>query len=256
MRYVLSSWKMYPTLDEAQASFEAIQLGLQERARRGTVLPRVILCPPLLSLVPFAARVDRHVLSLGAQNCHWEEEGPYTGETSPRMLQGLVDYVLVGHSERRAAGETDEQVAWKVAAVAGHGLTPILLVGEDDPGEDAILTSEQRLRHGLSGVDVTTQPVVVVYEPTWAIGTKETASASHITRSVTHLKGVLADLGAPEPEILYGGSVDDDNVDALAQIDVLDGVGAGRASLDADQFLRLIDRVAQPGIDAGRRPTP
>lgn len=243
MTYVLSSWKMYPTVDEAQASFEAIQAGLQERADRGTALPRVILCPPFLSLVPLAPLVDRRVLALGAQNCHWEAQGSYTGEISPRMLQGLVDYVLVGHSERREAGETDEQVARKVAAVAGHGMTPILLVGEDDPGEDAILTSERRLRDGLSGVDVSEQAVLAVYEPTWAIGTDETASTSHITRSVTHLKGVLADLGARRPEILYGGSVNDDNVDALARLDVLDGVGAGRASLDPDQFLRLIDQV-------------
>ena len=245
MKYVLSSWKMYPTVDRAQETFEAIQAGLHERAQRGTVLPRVILCPPFLSLVPFAALVDHRLLALGAQNCHWEAEGPHTGEISPRMLQGLVDYVLVGHSERRAAGETDEQVAWKVAAVAQHGLTPILLVGEDDPGEDAVLRSEQRLRQGLSGVEVSRQPVLVVYEPTWAIGTEETASTSHVMRSVTHLKAVLADMGATEPKVLYGGSVTEDNVDALARLDVLDGVGAGRSSLDAAQFLRLIDQVAR-----------
>lgn len=244
VKYILSSWKMYPTVDEARSSFEAIQAGLQERAQHGTALPRVILCPPFLSLVPFAASVDQRVLALGAQNCHWEAQGPYTGEISPRMLQGLVDYVLVGHSERRAAGETDEQIARKLAAVADHGLTPILLVGEDEPEEDAIRGSEQRLRHGLSGITVSTQPVLVVYEPTWAIGTAETASPSHVTRSVEHLKGVLAELGAKEPKVLYGGSVNDDNVDALARLDVLDGVGAGRASLDAAQFLRLVDHVA------------
>lgn len=236
---------MYPTVDQAQASFEGIQAGLRERFERGSALPRVILCPPFVSLVPFAALVDRRLITLGAQNCHWEAEGPYTGEISPKMIQGLVDYVLVGHSERRAAGETDEQVAWKVAAVARHGLTPILLVGEDDPGEDAIVQSERRLRHGLAGVDVHTQPLLVVYEPTWAIGTEETASASHVARSVTHLKGVLADMGAREPQVLYGGSVNDGNVDALARLEVLDGVGAGRASLDPDQFLRLIDQVGR-----------
>jgi triosephosphate isomerase (TIM) len=245
MKYVLSSWKMYPTVAQAQAAFEAIQAGLGDRAQRGSVFPRVILCPPFLSLVPFAAAVDRDLLALGAQNCHWEAEGPYTGEISPRMLQGLVDYVLVGHNERRASGETDDQVARKVAAVAQHGLTPILLVGEDDPAQDAVLRSEQQLRHGLSGIDVRRQPVLVVYEPTWAIGTEETASTDHVERSVTHLKSVLADMGAMEPRILYGGSVNDDNVDALARLDVLDGVGAGRASLDADQFLRLIDQVAE-----------
>ena len=245
MKYILSSWKMYATVEQAQASFEGIQAGLQERFESGAVLPRVILCPSFLSLVPLAARVDRRVLSLGAQNCHWEAEGAYTGEISPRMLEGFVDYVLVGHSERRAAGETDDEVARKVAAVAQHGMTPIILVGEDDPGDDAIRRSEERLRHGLSGVDVASQAVLVVYEPTWAIGTDETASPSHITRSVTHLKGVLADLGAKEPRILYGGSVNDDNVDALAPLEALDGVGAGRASLDPDQFLRLIDQVAR-----------
>jgi triosephosphate isomerase len=245
MKYVLSSWKMYPTVDQAQSSFEALQAGLHERAQRGDVVPRVILCPPFLSLVPFAALVDHDLLALGAQNCHWEAEGPYTGEISPRMLQGLVDYVLVGHSERRAAGETDEQVARKVTAVAVHGLTPILLVGEDEPSEDAILRSEDQLRQGLSGVEVSSQPVLVVYEPTWAIGTEETASPSHVRRSVTHLKAALADMGSAEPRILYGGSVNDDNVDALAGLDVLDGVGAGRASLDPAQFLRLIDQVAR-----------
>ncbi len=132
-----------------------------------------------------------------------------------------------------------------MAAVAEHGLTPILLVGEDDPGEDAVLRSEQQLRQGLSGIDVGRQPVLVVYEPTWAIGTERTATASHVERSVAHLKAVLADMRAAEPTILYGGSVNDDNVDALAVLDVLDGVGAGRASLDASQFLRLIDQVAQ-----------
>jgi triosephosphate isomerase len=245
MKYVLSSWKMYPTVDQARESFEAIQAGLQERDQRGAVLPRVILCPPFLSLVSFAALVDRRVLALGAQNCHWEAEGPYTGEVSPRMLQGLVEYVLVGHSERRAAGETDEQVARKVAAVARHGLTPVLLVGEDDPGEDAILRSEEQLRQGLSGIELGSQQVLVIYEPNWAIGTEETAPTSHVRRSVAHLKGVLTDMGATEPIILYGGSVNDDNVDALAGLDVLDGVGAGRASLDAAQFLRLIDQVAR-----------
>ncbi len=88
---------------------------------------------------------------LGAQNCHWEDESPCTGEVSARMLRGLVDYVMVGHSERRAAGETDEQIARKVAAVVGNGLTPIVFVGEDEQGGDPVAVTEQRLRHALSG---------------------------------------------------------------------------------------------------------
>jgi triosephosphate isomerase len=242
-KYVLSSWKMYPTVDEAQSLFEAIQAGLQKRAGSDDRLPTVIICPPFLSLVPLRAVADDRVVRLGAQTSHWEDEGNYTGEISPRMLEGLVDYVLVGHSERRAVGETDEQVARKVAAVARHGMVPILLVGEDDKGGDGIRRTEDRLRQGLSEIDPTSAEFLVVYEPVWAIGADERASAEHIERSVHHLKGVLDELGVREPQVLYGGTVNEENVDELAQLDVLDGVGAGRASLDAERFLAIIDRV-------------
>jgi triosephosphate isomerase len=244
MKYVLSSWKMYPTVDEARSLTADIQTRLLERLDSGASLPDVILCPPSLALVPLREIADDRVLHLGAQTCHWEDEGNYTGEISPRMLEGLVEYVLVGHSERREMGETDEQVARKVAAVSRHGMTPILLVGEDDKGEDAIRRTEDRLRQGLSEIDVTAQEVLVVYEPTWAIGQDERAPADHIRRSVEHLRGVLDELGAREPGILYGGTVNEENVDELAGLDVLDGVGAGRASLDAERFLEIIDRAA------------
>lgn len=243
--YVLSSWKMYTTHHEAQALFEAIQAGLLDRLESGARLPRVIICPPFISLVPLKAVADERVVSLGAQNCHWEAEGSYTAEISPRMLQGLVDYVMLGHSERREAGETDEQIARKVAAAAEHGLVPILLVGEDDPEGDGIRRTEQRLRLGLSAVDPGAHRVMVVYEPTWAVGAERRASADHIRRSVDHLRGVLTAMGAPDAPILYGGTVNEDNVGELTGIEVLDGVGAGRASLEADRFLRIIDQVAR-----------
>ncbi|MDP9387141.1 MAG: triose-phosphate isomerase [Actinomycetota bacterium] len=244
MKYVLANWKMYPTLDRARRVLEAVQAGLRERLESGHTLPRVIVCPPFVALAPLRAMADDRVVRLGAQNCHWEPHGPYTGEISTTMLRGLVEYVMVGHSERRAAGETDEQVARKVASVARAGLVPILCVGEDERG-DAIREAEHRLRRGVSLIDVRTQPLVVVYEPSWAIGGARAAPTEHVRRAVEHLKGVLARLGAAEPEILYGGSVAEDNVDELAQLEMLDGVGATRATLDAAAFLRIIDRVAR-----------
>ncbi|HEX2191857.1 MAG TPA: triose-phosphate isomerase family protein [Acidimicrobiales bacterium] len=244
MKYFLSSWKMYPTVDEARDLFEAVQAGLRERAEAGRALPEVIVCPPFVSLVPLRAVADDRLVRLGAQNCHWEQEGAYTGEISPRMLAGLVDYVMLGHSERRAAGETDDQIARKVAAVVEAGLVPMLFVGEDDRGEDAIRLTEHRLRQGLSRIDVEGQHVVVVYEPTWAVGAQHAASPDHVRRAVEHLAGVLVELGTSRPEIIYGGSVNEDNVDALAQLGVLDGVGATRASLRPESFLQLVDWVA------------
>lgn len=236
---------MYPTVDEAWALFEAVQAGLRQRADAGAALPRIILCPPFVSLVPLAQLADPELVRMGAQNCHWESEGPFTGEISARMLQGFAEYVMVGHSERRAMGETDEQIAGKVAAACSHGLVPILLVGEDDRGAEGIKVTEQRLRDGLSRVDVASQAVVIVYEPTWAIGVQQRAPTEHVRQSVAHLKRVLRELGSHNPEIIYGGSVNDDNIGELLELDVLDGVGATSAALKPEGFLTIVDRLAE-----------
>ena len=243
MKYVLANWKMYPTVDEAEALLRTIQAGLGERSRRGGAPPRVIICAPFLCLVPLRAVTDDRVVGLGAQNCHWEREGPYTGEISSRMLRGLVEYVMVGHSERRAGGETDEQVSRKVAAVAEAGLVPILFVGEDSREDDAVARTEQRLRQGLSRIDPGSQRTLVVYEPAWAIGAEEAAPAEHVGAVVDHIKGVLRALGARRPEVIYGGAVTEENIDDFARLEVLDGVGATRASLEAEKLLRIVDRV-------------
>lgn len=234
---------MYPTVDEAVALVEAIQAGLGERTGHGTP-PRVIICPPFVALAPLRAVVDTRVVGLGGQNCHWEREGPYTGEISPRMLQGFVEYVMVGHSERRAAGETDEQISRKVAAAAEAGLVPILFVGEDSRDVDAVERTEQRLRRGVSRIDVSSRPIIVVYEPAWAIGAEAAAPAEHVGEVVGHIKGVLCALGAGRPEVIYGGTVAADNIDDFARLEVLDGVGATRASLDAETFLKIVDRLS------------
>ena len=163
------------------------------------------------------------------------------------MLRGLVDYVLVGHSERRAAGDGEEQIAMKVAAAADAGLTPILFVGEDEPTERAIDGTAQRLSAGLARVDPSKHEVLVVYEPTWAIGAREAAPAEHVRAVAEQLKSRLAELGASEPLVIYGGTVNGDNVDRFAALEVLDGVGATRAGLDPDEFLRIVDRVAAAG---------
>lgn len=250
MKYVLANWKMYPALDAAMALLLDIKAGLAARSLAGATLPRVIICPPSVSLVALRALADDDVVALGAQNCHWEQEGPYTGEVSARMLQGLVDYVMVGHSERRAMGETDDQVARKVAAVAEVGLTPILFVGEDTRDDDAIGLTEQRLRRGLSGIDVRRRRVLVVYEPSWAIGGDDAAPPEHVGEIVGHIKSVLREQGAEAPAVVYGGTVAEQNVDDFARLEVLDGVGATRASLDAGTFLAMVDRF---GFLAGLR---
>ena len=108
---------MYPGPAEAAALLTRVQDRLREEA---FALPIVIVCPPVIALTTVRAMADRRLVRLGAQNCHWEPSGPHTGEISPVMLAGLVEYVLIGHSERRRAGETDEQIARKVATIVEH----------------------------------------------------------------------------------------------------------------------------------------
>ncbi len=244
MRYLLANWKMHTTVGEAVALLVRIQEGLRDRARRGAPLPLPIVCPPFVSIMPMRAVADPELVRLGAQNCHWEPQGPFTGEVSAPMLADLVDYVLIGHSERRAAGETDEQFALKVAAAAEAGLTPILFVGEDEPSSSATQETARRLEAGLARADLARRHVVIVYEPTWAVDAERPAEAEHVEGVVARLKDKLVELGAERPEVIYGGTVNDANVDELARLEVLDGLGATRASLRPETFFTVIDRMA------------
>src|SRR5215210_1542973 len=240
MRYVLANWKMYLGRDQAAEVLETAQAGLAERFPAGSEPPTLIVCPPFTSLAPLGALVDPRLVRLGAQNCHWEAEGPHPGEVSPRMLAELVDYVLIGHSERRAAGEDDAQIAKKVAAAAEAGLTPILFVGEDEPTSSATDEAERRLERGLAEVDLERRHVLVVYEPTWAIGADRPADSGHVREVVEQLKDRLVELGAERPEVIYGGTVNVDNVEQFTPIEVLDGVGSTRGSLAPSDLLRIV----------------
>ncbi len=240
---------MHTTVAQAVGWLDKVQEALHHRVELGRAMPMLIVCPPFVSLVPMRALMDRELMKLGAQNCHWEPEGPHTGEVSPIMLKDIVDYVMVGHSERRAGGETDDHVAKKVAAVADAGLTPILFVGEERPTHAASHRSEQQLRRGLSRVDPERHEVLVVYEPAWAIGADKAADADHVRAEVERLKDVLHQLGTVDPRVVYGGTVNDENIEQFAALEVLDGVGATRASLDPDKLLEMVHRIG--GVNGG-----
>ena len=247
MGYLLSNWKMYTTVREGLEWFRAVQPALEDRLGAGGDSPTAIVCPPFVSLMAMREVADERLLRLGAQNCHWEREGPHTGEVSAPMLAGLVDYVLVGHSERRAAGETDEQIARKVVAGAEAGLTPILFVGEDEPSGDALQQTESRLIEGLHRLELEKHRPLLVYEPTWAIGSERPADPEHVGGVVEQLKARLEDLGLSGPEVIYGGTVSADTVEQFAAIEALDGVGATRAGLDPAEFILIFDALARAG---------
>ncbi|HEX7276127.1 MAG TPA: triose-phosphate isomerase [Acidimicrobiales bacterium] len=193
---------------------------------------------------------QRIPVALGAQNCHWEEKGAYTGEVSPTMLAKLnCAYVIVGHSERREIfGETDEVVRRKMESVVAHGMTPILCVGETLEEREAGTTEAKvtgQIKAALSGrPPAEVAAMVVAYEPIWAIGTGRTATPDDAQSTIglirTTVRSLFDDDVADALRIQYGGSVKASNAaELMAQPDI-DGALVGGASLDPDEFARIV----------------
>ena len=211
----------------------------------------VSIHPPFTDIrsVQTVIDADKLQFAVGAQHCHWEDKGAFTGEVSPAFLAKLnVHYVIVGHSERRQLfGETDESVAKKVAAVQRHSMTPILCVGETLEEREAGETETKvlgQIRAALLGLTPdAVGSLVVAYEPIWAIGTGRTATSDDaqqmcaaIRRSVAEIAGGDA---ADSVRIQYGGSVKSSNIAELIARPDIDGALVGGASLDPDEFARI-----------------
>ena len=207
--------------------------------------------PPFTDIrtVQTAVESDRMKLILGAQNCHFEEKGAYTGEVSPVFLQKLgVQYVICGHSERREIfGETDEIVNKKVAAIQGHEMTPIFCCGETLAEREAGETETKvlgQVRAGLAGrKPAQVGALVIAYEPIWAIGTGRTATSDDAQQVCAAIRGCVAEVWGKEAaasvRIQYGGSVKGANIAELIAMPDIDGALVGGASLDADEFARI-----------------
>ena len=186
---------------------------------------------------------------LGAQNCHWETSGAFTGEISIEMLKECkVEYILVGHSERRQLfNETDAIINKKIRSIQTYNMKPILCIGETIDDRKSGLTKDflkNQLVKDLEGID-SIENLVIAYEPIWAIGTGETANEEQIYNAHGYIKSVLKKL-YPDTNncpILYGGSVNTKNAKELIQISGVDGFLIGGASLDLDSFISIINDV-------------
>jgi len=207
----------------------------------------VSVCPPFMYLADAKEALSGSGIRVGAQNVHWEEQGAYTGEISPTMLQGIVDDVIIGHSERRQYfGETDATVNQRLQAALAHNLRPVVCIGETQQERESGNTNDvltRQVRVGLEAV-AWTPDSVVAYEPIWAIGTGLAASASQANETISFIRGLLGDVFssslADSTRIQYGGSVKPDNAaDYFGQPDI-DGALVGGASLDANAFAAIV----------------
>lgn len=250
---ISGNWKMNHNHFEAIQCVQKLGYLLKDVLKENPPRVEVSVHPPFTDIrsVQTTAESDRIAVALGAQHCHWEPKGAFTGEVAPPMLAKLnVAYVIVGHSERRELfGETDEMVRSKVAAVFANGMIPILCVGETlaerEAGETGTKVSGQvqAALAGLSGEQVGS--MVIAYEPIWAIGTGKTATtedAEEVCRD--HVRAVVAEIFGPDAasavRVQYGGSVKPGNITELMAQPNVDGALVGGASLDPDDFARIV----------------
>ena len=246
---VVGNWKMHGTLTMARELAQSVRDGLKRP--RGV---EVMVCPPFTALAAVAEVMAGSAVGLGAQNCHWEPQGAFTGEISAVMLADLgCRLVLLGHSERRhILRETDEEINRKVLAALRHGLQPLLCVGEtaDERRQGLTFTVvEGQLRAGWAGLShQDLGRCLLAYEPVWAIGTGVNATPAQAAEVHSYLRGLVSELGSKDlaqtVRILYGGSVKADNAAAVTQEPDVDGVLVGGASLQAQSFIAIAKKSA------------
>lgn len=250
---VAGNWKMYKTIAEARQLVPELVRGLQEIAG-----VQKVICPPFTALLAVKALLEGTDIGLGAQNLYWEVEGAYTGEISPKMVAELCQYVIIGHSERRSYfGETDESVRRKVKAALENGLIPIVCIGETLNENENGLTEtviQKQLKSGLEGIELPFDengaiPLLIAYEPVWAIGTGKAASGEFANKVVADvirptLSLMFGEQVAQAIRVLYGGSVKSSNAaEFFGQVEI-DGALVGGASLKADEFIGIVRAAA------------
>lgn len=253
-KMIVGNWKM--NLNMGESSLYLNKLADMIAAQR-TI--DVVLAPTMLTLQSLSLQINRRQFKLAAQNSYWRDEGAFTGEVATAHLRGVVDYVLVGHSERRYLFmETDKDTRAKVQAAVRNRLQPILCIGETalerSNNETADVLHDQLLG-GLANLTADEiDQVVIAYEPIWAIGTGNSASPEDVEQAVKVIRGHVSQLfGAKASKmirVLYGGSVNKDNSLSYLAAKGVDGLLIGGASLDAYQFSAIVEQAYN--LDGGR----
>jgi triosephosphate isomerase len=247
-----TSWKMNVTPTEAGAWFATVVPALSSVDDRD-----LFVLPPFPAIHVARDALCRTGIEWGAQDVHPDDAGPHTGDVSAAMLADLgCSFVEVGHSERRRDHrETDTLIGAKIDAIRRHGMTPLLCVGERAPGRvDAALRVVARQLRGALGArkSEALDPLVVAYEPVWAIGVGAMAAPLlHIEAMHAGIRRWLADRGASSARVLYGGSVDASNAAAIAGLAGVDGLFVGRAALDPTDFIRIASIEIRGGHEDG-----
>lgn len=249
-KIIIGNWKLNPqTIQQAHKLFTTF---LKQKHQTKNVT--TVVCPPSLFINDIRKMYAGSKIFFGAQNCSSESEGAHTGEISPEQIASIrCRFVIIGHSERRALGETNEQTAKKVAHALKTGLHVVLCIGEQEQKTDGshLHDIEKQLTESLAGVSKTAvKNLIVAYEPVWAIGKGKKAMDAHAIHQMTlFIRKILLQLygkkASHEISIIYGGSSNSTNAAEIVTEGGVDGLLPGRASLDPVEFSNMIDAISK-----------
>ena len=242
--YFIANWKMFGDIKSLNSLNKVIKFSKINKNNKF----KLIYCPPYTLLNLFSKKIKNSNIELGAQNCHQEEAGgPFTGFISPKMLKKVgAKYVIIGHSENRAIGETDLLLNKKIKSSINSGLRVIFCIGE------TLLQRKKNLTHkilnnqiatGLRGVKKLNK-VLFAYEPIWSIGTGIIPKAENLEKDLKYIKNnLIKKFRLKNPKVLYGGSVNPENVKNFKKINIIDGFLVGGASQDPKKFVDIVKKT-------------
>ncbi|MDI6717734.1 MAG: triose-phosphate isomerase [Patescibacteria group bacterium] len=262
-KLIVANWKMNPlTIEEAKELFEKARVYAEQIQRNDNLSEqayniKIVICPPFVCLSNIAGLINKTKIKLGAQDVFFQEEGGYTGEISPEMLKNLgVEYVIIGHSERRALGETDEIISKKVSESLKEGLKVILCAGESEREfrmeDEGLSKAEEFVLRQLEAdlINLNFQPsilntnLIVAYEPVWAIGTNHPDTPEDAVEMIKFIKQFLnSHYFISDPKVLYGGSVDSRNIKDFIVKKEIDGALVGHASIEKGEFEKILRSI-------------
>jgi triosephosphate isomerase len=238
--YFIANWKMFGDLRTLNSLDSVIKFSKNNKNNKF----RIIYCPPNTLIRPLSKRLKKTNLEVGAQNCHESENyGAYTGHVNSKMLKSVgANYVILGHSENRQSGETDKLINLKIKSAIKSNLKVIYCIGETLSEKRKKITNKvlaKQINRGLRSIKNTSN-IIIAYEPVWSIGTGLIPKSNDLLNSISYIKSKF---NKKTPKVLYGGSVNDNNIAELKDINVIDGFLIGGASQSSKKFIDIIKKT-------------
>ena len=243
-RYFVANWKMFGNIKTIKSINKVIRISKLRKFRRA----KIIYCPPYTLIDSFIKKLKKTSINVGAQNCHQSNlDGPFTGSINSKMIKNLgCKYVIIGHSENRINGDSDEIINIKIKSCLSNNLKVFFCIGENlkqkrDKKTKMILSNQ--IKKGLSKIK-NIKNIIIAYEPVWSIGTGSILKNSELTENILYIKKIIKKkFKNKDIKILYGGSVNPRNIKNLSEIDQIDGFLIGGASQNSNKFIDIIKKT-------------